>query len=64
MKQPKPVAYPNIVDQIKSVVAAHAAIHAETATHAQEHRKALDDKRKQLHVSHLAKSLIEGDGKP
>lgn len=63
MTQPKPVKYPNIMDQLKSVVEAHAAIHAETATHAEEHRKALDDKRGKLHVQHLSKALIESDGK-
>lgn len=64
MPQPKPVKYPNIVDQIRSTVDAHAALHDAVETHVQEHHKALDDKRKQLHVSHVAKALIEKDGKP
>lgn len=63
MPQPKPVAYPNLVDQIKAVVSAHTAIHEETANHAAEHRAKLEAKRTQLHASHVAKKLIEGDGK-
>lgn len=63
MAQQKPVSYPNLVDQIKAVVDAHEAVHQETMTHAQEHRQKMDDKRKQLHVKHMAQKLIEGDGK-
>lgn len=63
MVQPKRVAYPNLVDQIKATVEAHAAIHDEVSTHVQEHRAKLEDKRRQLHVAEIAKKLIEGDGK-
>jgi hypothetical protein len=64
MAQQKPVAYPNLVEQIRSTVSAHAAIHDEVANHAKTHQAALEAKRSQLHVSHMAKSLIESDGKP
>lgn len=63
MPQPKPVAYPNLVEQIKATVAAHEAIHAEVENHAAEHHAKLESKRTQLHASHMAKRLIEGDGK-
>ena len=63
MAQQKPVKYPNLVDQIKSVVAAHEAIHDGVRTHVQEHHAKLEEQRKQLHVAHMAKKLIEGDGK-
>lgn len=63
MAQKKPVAYPNLVDQIRSVVDAHAAIQEQTTTHVEEHRAKLEQKRQQLHVSHVAKQLIEGDMK-
>ena len=63
MPQKKPITYPNIVDQITRTVDAHAAVHDAVQTHAQAHRAKLDDKRKQLHVQHMAKQLIEGDGK-
>lgn len=60
----KPVSYPNILDQLTAVTEAHAAIHDGVATHVQEHKAKLEEKRKQLHVAHVAKALIEGDGKP
>jgi hypothetical protein len=63
MAQSKPVSYPNIVDQLTAVTTAHAALHETVETHVQEHRAALDAKRRQLHVAHLAKALIEKDGK-
>ena len=63
MVQPKPVKYPNLVDQIKATVDAHAAIHEGVSTHVQQYHAKLEDKRKQLHVAEIAKKLIEGDGK-
>lgn len=63
MTKAKPVAYPNIVDAMNQVVDAHAAIHDTVATHAAEHHAKLEARRKQLHVEHVAKKLIEEDGK-
>lgn len=63
MPQPKPVQYPNLVDQIKAVVAAHDVIHDETMTHAKAHHAKLEDKHRQLEAAHMAKHLIEKDTK-
>lgn len=63
MPQPKTVSYPNLVDQISKVVAAHEAVQESIRTHVQDHHAALENKRKQLHVAHMAKKLIEEDGK-
>lgn len=63
MPQPKPIAYPNIVDQIKATVAAHDAIHDSVATHADTHRAKLEADRAKLQAGHMAKKLMEGEGK-
>lgn len=63
MPQPKPIAYPNLADQIKSTVSAHNAIHDAVSTHAEAHRAKLDADRAKLQAGHMAKKLIEGDGK-
>lgn len=63
MPQPKPIAYPNILDQLKAVTAAHQAVHAETTNHAAAHRAKLDAKRTLLKSNQMAKKLTDGDGK-
>jgi hypothetical protein len=63
MAQSKPIAYPNLVDQINAIAASHAAIHEGIATHADNRRAELEHKRNHLAVTHAAKKLIEGDSK-
>lgn len=63
MDKPKPVVYPSIMESVNEAVAAHAAVHEQVKTHAQNHHDALQAKRKQMHVAEIAKKLIEEDGK-
>jgi hypothetical protein len=63
MAQKKPITYPNLVAQINAIVASHAAIHEGIVTHAENRHAELEQKRKQMAVGHIAKKLIEGDGK-
>jgi hypothetical protein len=63
MPKEKPVPYPNLLDRINKVTDAHAAIHDDAKAHAEIWYAAIEAKRKRMHVAHVAKKLIESDGK-
>lgn len=61
MAAQKPIPYPNLHDSITSVVDAYEAVHAAVSTHAEEHRKTLEERRRALAVKKAAAELLKGE---
>lgn len=55
----KPVAYPNLIASMQSVVESHKGIHDAIQQHAQEHKATIEAKRRAISVQQDAEKLMK-----
>jgi hypothetical protein len=59
----KPIAYPNLVETMKSVVESHKQVHVAVAHHAAAHTAGVENRRQQLSIKREATRLMKEGGK-
>lgn len=57
----KPIAYPNLMDALTTVVDSHVKIHATVQQHADNHVTTLENKRRTLSIQRDADRLMTTD---